>query len=169
MKTKICCILMLYCFLIPPLIGQQQAIISAAGTTSEMEDYSLDWTIGELAVSSFSFADQLFTEGFHQADPNLDPIVFTAKEAKLSIHCYPNPFQNSITVSWQKELDSNKSQLVNLECVVTNVYGREIRRQKLSDGPIQFDLSAVAVGIYFIHLENSISKERQTQKLIKIK
>ena len=169
MKIKMYCMIFLYCFLMPPLIGQHQAIISSSGATSETEEYILDWTIGELAVSSYSFADQLFTEGFHQADPTPKPLIFTIKEAELSIRCFPNPFHGSFTVTWEKETNSSQSQWKDLECIVTNVYGEELSRKKLKDGPIQFDLSSAAIGVYFIHVDNKNTKLRQTQKLIKIK
>lgn len=161
MKPKNLMAVTLFILLIPPLIGQQ--IISSGGAQAEMDNgYTLDWTLGESSVSSFSFSNQLLTEGFHQANPSMTKIFTAQKESKVSIQCFPNPFTHRIQVQWDIAFNTD------VVCSINNVFGEEIRRQVISGNQIQFDLGKEAAGIYFIHLVDKVNQLNVTQKIIKI-
>lgn len=64
-------------------------VIAAAGGSYQDGDVSLDWTVGELAITKLSDGDHIITQGFHQP-----PLLITSTQEVLSdfpVKVYPNP------------------------------------------------------------------------------
>ncbi len=115
--------------------GYGQAVISAAGTA--------DYTLGEIAISSYRDGSLLINEGFHQPGA-----VFTGtvelgqKSYEYSI--YPNPASQYLMLEGEEEL---VSQIKSLKII--DLIGREIHldHDRYHNG-MNIDLREVRAGFY---------------------
>jgi len=61
---------------------------------------------------------------------------------------YPNPTTGKFSITFSKPLQ-------NANILVTGVNGKPIQQFKASGSQVDFDLSAVAAGVYFVRIEES--------------
>lgn len=150
-----------------PLSTHSQAVISSAGNSDRSNEIQLDWTLGETAISIYSFSDGLLTEGFHQANPESKTLHNPKEEKYLSVHIFPNPVSSSFTMTW-KSVNGEEGAILSTRLV--DIYGKEMSRFELKhNSPSQLiSLSDESSGIYFLHLEEISTGQKSIQKIIKI-
>ena len=68
-----------------------QSVISSSGNSNSSDDYTISWTIGELAISTINNSDITLTQGFHQ--PLIVDVIPTGIESSflLEMKAFPNP------------------------------------------------------------------------------
>ena len=110
MKNKLHLLLIiLFGFFTSGILFAQQitpTVISSQGNSNQFSNGQLDWTIGEIAVTTLSVNDLLLTQGFHQPLPAQE-IVDDENQILVSIS--PNPTPNDLTIVIESQVDIDVS------------------------------------------------------------
>lgn len=131
-------------------------LVSSAGDSYQNENYQLDWSIGEIAVATFSGESQILTQGFHQGSLEISTLI-NQTDLEISMKIYPNPTSSYIHLT----TEANKQRL---KVYITNLNGTTIFSGDINAIPWQFDFSGYASGTYLL----MVSKENRTLKSFKI-
>lgn len=107
-------IFILLCGILFSLIAVSQSpdpsVLASAGGISSNSKMSLEWTLGETSVSTISYGENLFTEGFHQPliiiANNRKPELVTATVRDIIISIAPNPVMSILTVKFIGKIES---------------------------------------------------------------
>lgn len=118
----------------------ERSVVSSGGSSFTNSNYAIDWTIGEMAVSTSSTGNSMLTQGFHQyyAGPS------NAKDvaAVPGLKSFPNPTNNSVSFTLE-----NKScqALINLY----DMNGKLLLSENWNTAAaLSVDLSNYASGMY---------------------
>ncbi|MCB9230031.1 MAG: T9SS type A sorting domain-containing protein [Bacteroidia bacterium] len=139
-------------------------VIGSAGDYYTGPTTSVGWTVGESAVATISNSTNTVTQGFHQptysvvaVDPDL--------ESNYEIKVYPNPASNTIFFELNRE-DQAPLQ-VDLVDVQGQILGRQSTTQK--EDLLQFDLSQMAAGHYFLRALQPDGQSVKSFKILKVR
>jgi len=143
------------------------SVVSSAGSSDRIENLSIDWTVGEIAISSMVTSGEMYTEGFHQPlllVEHVDPSANDGTES-LEIRIQPNPVVSILRV----EVDDPLSRILDFEII--DLQGRILEK-------IRYDaiLSATSIemrpypaGLYLLRVvETSSGKLLETYKISKL-
>ena len=112
-------------------------VISSGGDQVSDGSSSLDFTLGELAVSTIANGDQL-TQGFHQGDlRNSTSIIIPALQGNIEV--FPNPASSGLTI---KTDTNNVGHLV----IYNSAGDLVMRRDNIQN--LQIDVSRLPIGTY---------------------
>lgn len=130
---------------------ERQVIASGGGFTTTSE-WSLSFTIGELAIAPFETNDLILLQGFQQGESAQPTSI--QNPAKLRFSVYPNPTTGQVQVSWSEMMKTS------LKISILNAEGRRIQQQTVPDAATRWalDLSKLPDGSYFILLENGFGE-----------
>ncbi len=135
------------------------AVISTAGGHMQNDKVSLDWTLGEAAVSRWKTPQGFVTEGFHQ--PVLE-VSLLPKYGTTMISIAPNPVQSTLNV--QLKEPSKHSLFANL----VDIQGRVlIPLTNLQLGNTEFDMGNLPAGMYFLNVSRQNGKSLEVYKVVK--
>jgi len=136
-------------------------IIASGGDISNSSALSLEWTLGELMVTTNQTRSGNLTEGFHQPFLNiseLPEIVFSSDShddlhSDLKVDVWPNPVHS--IVNFQLESDTENQYF--LECF--DIRGGIVTsKTKISPSTLtKIDLDQYPSGMYFLKLSNEES------------
>lgn len=129
-----------------------------AGTTT------VTWTIGEPLVETIASGSNQITQGFHQPSyvlVGLEPLG----PLGLEVSVYPNPAQDFVYFEFQREIDSPLA----VELVDLNGKVLQERKSILQEDRLEFDLSQLSIGQYFLRLRMDGDREVQAYKIQRIK
>jgi len=137
-------------------------VIANSGTYVSTGTNSLEFTLGELAVSTLNNTGNIITQGFHQTYTGSSYI--NEEEVGFTVNVYPNPTYHEVNVVLNSLLP------MEFTAVVYDSYGRQIFNSSVSSSSkLTLDFTTLAAGTYFITLHNSINhlsiKTIQIQKL----
>ena len=131
----------------------QPSVVNASGGFIQNGTVNVEWSLGELAVTTIGTADNLLTQGFLQ--PLLDSLTGVSSHfAEGEITAFPNP------VSTQLFFKTTSPDIATI--AVCDVLGRMVLETKFST---ELDLHQLNSGMYFIALYD---KKRQLVKSFKI-
>ncbi len=148
--TFFCCLSSLFAQKISP------TVLSSAGDVMKANNFSIEWTLGELATETLRANNLIITQGFHQT--NLT-IVSTNNPEISGLNIYPNPFEQDLIINNQ----SGKKVAVH----IFNVMGQCINDYQILPGTQNITLSELPSGIYI--LEATTNDQKQNFKIEKIK
>lgn len=139
----------------PQVIANSGKYMSAGGN-------SIEFTVGELVVTTLTGTGNMVTQGFHQTYTTSSSI--DENSVTISINVYPNP-----TTDWLNIIVSAEKK-VEFSAIIHDGYGRKVLDEYRSNGSqIQLNISTLAAGSYFISLVNIANnipiKTIQIQKL----
>ena len=129
-----------------PFIGLGQvttpSVVSSSGDSYSNGNIIMDYTLGEIAIETYTNGSTILTQGFHQGDLKVTTSVVNL-DIKTKI--YPNPTTNFIII----ELEKN----VNAELLVYDINGKIVVKDKLNDEQQkQLDFSFLNQGNYLLHI-----------------
>ena len=135
-------------FCLSAMLGYSQSItpqvIASAGDHFEASSgHSLSWTMGELAIETYSASDQVLTQGFHQVFNTVTAIGKLDKNL-IDVVAFPNPSHDYITLKSDAKGDFSLQ--------VYDIKGQLIKEL---DGDVinqPLDLSTLASGSYVLKL-----------------
>jgi len=143
----------IFSFAQPPL----QQLLGSAGATFKNTNYQLDWSIGELQTETYKSGQTMFTQGFQQGT-----YIITAlsqiKDLQFAITAFPNPATDFIT------LKIEKPELENMQYTLTELSGRVLQTNYITNNHHQINLRGIATGAYFLNIQS----ENKTIKSFKI-
>lgn len=77
-------------------------VISSAGNFYKPNDISLSFTIGEIAVETFSSSSNILTQGFQQGSWTINAIGSNPNQT-IQVNIYPNPANEFVMIEWKEE------------------------------------------------------------------
>ena len=122
-------------------------VISNGGDQMKNATISLNWTLGELAISSYSVADYTLGEGFHRhTNPGHSTSFPEMNFSTLKI--WPNPTKGKINIDLTDLGTPQKMEIANL-------LGKRFKFESNISDPV-LDLSHLPEGIYnlILHVGN---------------
>lgn len=135
-------------------------VIGSSGETTISSKTNLQWTLGEIQVSSINTSRGLYTEGFHQPYiqvveiPTVLPIA-----SQLQIKVFPNPASTELIIAFDQKITGS------YEFTLYNSAGKLADHGRLDVGlQTSLDVSRQIPGTYWlqiIHTE-TLSQEKQT-------
>jgi hypothetical protein len=146
-------------FLIAGIRSIAQEVISTAGFNGSNVSGSLDWTIGEPVVETYTSANNNLTQGFQQSTVTVTSIDTYNNSADIS--AYPNP------VNRQVNIVHNNDKTIEVE--MYDAAGQFLLRRTLSGIENSIDISLLANGIYFVRVYNTSNNLIKILKVDKVK
>jgi len=138
-------------------------IVASAGETFQGNFLQIDWSLGELAITTIQNSSQQLTQGFHQ--PNFAVTSIDELSQKIGqIQIFPNPASSII------EMNANFDQSRNVIIQLTNLNGRLLWMTKSNGDQIKQvrDITNLPSGTYFLKFLIDENEHSQTFKIQKI-
>jgi len=139
-------------------------ILSTAGTSYQGSSITIDWTLGELAITRVSNSNDQITQGFHQPTYTITK-VNTLTEDIGRIKVFPNP-----TSDWL-QMDLAFEQKRAVQFFLFDQLGKLLANEKKEGVKIQFNssLKRLPAGNYYLNFSIDNNTFQQTFKIQKIK
>lgn len=138
-------------------------VISSGGNYHQNASGSLQWTIGEPIIETFSRPQGILTQGFQQSNYTISlfdstHIVFFPKFNEnqiiipnFTVTVYPNPASDFINIG------INSTEASNTKIELLDFSGKLILKENIIELQHQIDLSSIPQGIYFLRVTNYLS------------
>lgn len=138
-------------------------IVSSAGETFQGSSTQIDWTLGELAITTIQNASQQITQGFHQPNYTITSVDKLPQEIG-EIKIYPNPTSDRI------EMKLNFVQRIYVKIQLIDLSGKLIWSEEKTGSQIEqvIDIVNLSNGNYFLNLLIDDNQFSQTFKIQKI-
>jgi hypothetical protein len=139
-------------------------VVSSSGGTVSNATTVLDWTVGELAVTTLENNSQLITQGFHQLSVELTSTRELPREVG-QIEVFPNPTADQL----QATLEFVQPRLVDMRLLDINgrvVWTKQMRGSRLQSSQ---DVSHLPAGTYLLHVVIDGDEYSQTFRVQKIR
>lgn len=164
MKEKLLLLLFCFCGCIYGIAQSlSPSVLASQGAISQGDNFSLEWTLGELAVATIRTPDGMLTEGFHQ--PVLKVEELTSLTEGYQITLAPNPVKSILSVDIRSETEAEVTmQLLNL-----NGQPLQIHRANFPFETTELDLSNYPSGLYFLRFSEKDGKLLKTFKITKVR
>ena len=130
-------------------------VVNSAGEVIQNSSHSLEWSLGELAVSTLKSPENLLTEGFLQPETGIVPTHDIFDESRFS--AFPNPVGDKLTL--QTDLPGITNVLVH------DVSGKLVLEIGFQQ---QIELSNLNSGLYIVSLFNKQNISIHSFKISKI-
>jgi len=148
------------------VFGQQieRSTLSAAGNSAEIGDIQLDWTLGQIAVSTVSSGSLILTQGFQQ--PIFTRTVGLDKlDKSLSLSHYPNPTTGLVNFNFGD--DNSDGVILELYDLRSSLLRKFVLENRIND--YQLDMSAFEDGSYFAKVIYLPTLDYSTTKIVKVR
>ena len=119
---------------------------------------SLSWQIAT-TFTGITIGDTLAMYANPAAYDTGCPVDITTPNSLEGVRVFPNPNTGIFTLQNQQNTP--------LTCTIYDLYGRQIRQQKITMPSQQIDLHDVPNGVYLIHLLDENTNQSTTRKIIK--
>lgn len=135
-------------------------VVSSAGGYGSTASVSVSSTVGEVAIATVTSGSFTITQGFQQPDGLFSNDVKSTASVVVGYELYPNPAQNSITLS----LKTDNNALLHFS--IYDAAGRLMHRQRNVTVEKQYkrsiDLAGYSSGNYLLHITDSQGTLAQT-------
>jgi hypothetical protein len=140
--------------------NQTLEVIGAGGGKFSTSKYSMDWTLGETAISSWASTDKIVTVGFQQ--PRLEVILEKPRTTAPNVSIAPNPVQSTLNIQLAFE---SKTQL---SAQLLDVQGKILaKRIPLNQPNTELNMENLPSGMYFLHIYTTKGEPLEVFKVIK--
>jgi hypothetical protein len=148
-------------FLSIPSFGQNDIIqtVNPAGGNGSNSNMSLDWSLGQIAVSTLVSDQAILTQGLLQENILITQIG-TPSEIQPEIKVYPNPTAGDliITISDNRPLNYN----------LTDLNGKLWLKGQCQDNENTLDLNDLPVGEYILNISDNTNRNANSYKITKL-
>ncbi|MGE0089209.1 MAG: T9SS type A sorting domain-containing protein [Bacteroidales bacterium] len=157
-------LLLAFNFLLIVGYGQSisSSVIASGGGSSEAGGLNLSYTIGELAIETFTTTNMVLTQGFQQGYYDItsvnDPLV-----QSIDLEIYPNPAIDFISI----EIKNTEVKFIQLE--LYSIDGVLVTNEKWENTgtPYKFELNRFSANQYILKVIDLENKNTSTFKIIK--
>jgi hypothetical protein len=136
----------------------ERDVVASTGDRQSNGSLIVEWTLGEIMISSVSNSNIAITEGFHQPVKALTGIDDNAEATGAGIRVFPNPTAGKIQFKI-----THRSKLEQVE--LYDMSGKQLAVWSQSVGII--DLTTYADGMYGLRFQFEKQGENYTQLIIK--
>lgn len=162
--------ILIVCLMLGGISSQSQTIqkqvIGSLGGISSGGSYSVDCTVGETVIDTFSSGSFVLYQGYHHANDSSN--VSSLKEVILSVNynLYPNPTANN------SKLEITANRATNCSVTLFSAEGRLIQNSLVDlnagvQSVIELNISTQASGVYFVRITQDNNTPIKTLRLIK--
>jgi hypothetical protein len=148
-------------------------VISSAGGISAGEKITLEWTLGESAISTVRHEKGMLTEGYHQpllqlVNVNADEIpsleyTETLQSHGLQLRAIPNPVMSVLQVTIESSLvDEGRLQLLSANGKLLSEWATLLQQSSMD-----LAMDTYAAGTYFLILRDEDGRILESRKIIK--
>ena len=132
-----------------------QKLVSATGGVYSDANLNVSWSVGEVAIETFTDGNYVLTQGFQQ--PGLVLVGLEDFDEQFSkIKVYPNPTSEYVRMDLNVDIE-------NLSYRVVDAGGKVIESNKIQNPSVKISFNTVESGLYLIQLMEG----KQTKKIIK--
>ena len=129
-----------------PMIGFGQvttpSVVSSSGDSYSNGNIIMDYTLGEIAIETYTNGSTILTQGFHQ---EILKITIQVEDISIKTKIYPNPTTDLLII----ELEKN----VIADILVYDINGKIVIKDKFNDEKQkQLDFSFLTQGNYLLHI-----------------
>jgi len=148
-------------FLSIPSYSQNEIIqtVSPAGGNGSNSNISLDWSLGQIAVSTLVSNQAILTQGLLQENILITQIG-TPSEKLPEIKVYPNPTAGFLIITFS----DNKPLIYNL----TDLNGKLLLKGQCLDIENTLDLNDLPVGEYILNISDNTNRNANSYKITKL-
>ena len=136
--------------------------ISSCGNTWTIDNYNLCFTVGELAIETFSQNSIILTQGFHQ-EQEYSIINISESTQGPMISVFPNPTQDKLDIIFNNHHDYANLSLKDMRGNTIINYSNISTNEKTS-----MELSQFSQGVYFIEILLKNSQQKIVYQIQKI-
>ena len=128
---------------------QERALVSASGFQGQAAGYSVEYSLGELAIGTFTAGGLTALVGFHQPPPDASTGI-PLLNSLIQVRAFPNPTSAWVNV----QLSGNgKDQLRHLSLIdVRGIPVMHFNGQELTSNPFRIYLRDLHPGMYFMRV-----------------
>ncbi|MEE4177201.1 MAG: T9SS type A sorting domain-containing protein [Bacteroides sp.] len=128
---------------------QERALVSASGFQGEAAGYFVEYSLGELAIGTFSAGGYTALLGFHQ--PPLDPSTdIPLLNGAIQVKAFPNPTRSWVNVQVS---ENGKDQIRHLSLIdMRGITVMHFNGQELTSNPYQISMRDLHPGMYFMRV-----------------
>ena len=132
-------------------------VIGTAGKTQSNSNLKISWTAGEPVVGLMTAGGNQLGNGYY---PAMDIQALSIDDVSLNVEImlYPNPTSQSLNVS-HPDLTSFQIQIVDMNG--KQIYAGTIQKD------VPLDVSSYTQGMYLVIIENNVTNQKNTYKIIK--
>lgn len=153
-------IIILFALLFAAIASYAQQVVANSGNTGSAAGYTVDWTLGEPAIETFTGTNNILTQGFHQTQ-----LVITALKENLypglEVKAYPNPTGNFLKIEVIQPGNEE------FQYVLTDIEGRKVMKKKRFTDAEDINMSSYVPGIYMVIVSNSKQERVKIFKIVK--
>ena len=133
-------------------VSNAQTVLAAGGNTSEGQNISLSWTLGELAISTLTTEKGFLTEGFHQPEMLVERLDAATEKWQpgIKVSIAPNPVQQQLYV----ELFHTEDLDFTLSMYDLNGKRLWLKQGKDVQRITSIDMMDLPSGFYILKIEN---------------
>jgi hypothetical protein len=147
-------------FLLLGLGLHAQEIVSATGGDGSGAGGSVSYTIGQTAYDTHTNINGSVAQGVQQPYEISTSVGIKVTEIMLNLTAYPNPTNNSLTLSIDNYNDEN------LKYQLHDIQGRLLLNKKVTSGHTILDLTSLPASAYLLHIKEN-STRIKTFRIIK--
>lgn len=133
-------------------------VVAASGQSFSSPGKQIDFTIGEIVISSLTSSDKTLTQGFHQPKILITGVEDPDDEFVFSL--YPNPADRFVIIESTQETE--------MQVHVYDIMGKVLQVSSLFTKKITIDLQSLASGHYNMVITNAFGNHLSSYKMIKI-
>ena len=134
-----------------------QEVVSSAGETYTGTNGVIDFTLGEVVISTVSSTSNDITQGFHQTNWNF--VGLDDFDPDFEANVYPNPMETTLNVS--------VSEFEDVHYELIDATGRIVQASALTEEITKIDVQNYVTGSYQLRLLKSNNELIKNFNLIK--
>lgn len=145
----------------------EKQVIGSLGGISSGGSYSVDCTVGETVVDTFSSGSILLYQGYHHPTDSLNSTSISEIKLTAQVVLFPNPTTANTTLRV-----SGASLSTNLSIQVYSLEGKLISTSKMTvnkaiHSETSIDLGSESAGVYLVRITDVNSLYTQSLRLVK--
>lgn len=82
-------------------------VIANAGDYFSDGTYTLSWTLGEVAIETYTAGNNILTQGFQQPDYDYITIITEDETENLHVSLYPNPVNQNLFIEYSTDNETD--------------------------------------------------------------
>lgn len=125
----------------------ERQVLAASGGYSVNNDFSISWTLGEVATETLTDYKLYLTQGFQQPDSSGVVPVIELPYGNILVRVFPNPVNDVLNVEVSALLRPG-----SIKIGLTDLNGRLITEQKLDGLTSTIEMRQLPASTYFLYL-----------------
>ncbi|MCT4640427.1 MAG: T9SS type A sorting domain-containing protein [Bacteroidales bacterium] len=123
-----------------------QRVLSSSGGTGTFDDFSVNWSIGEVVTETFSIGGIIVNQGFNQYAETVKDITTVDGYETINAIAYPNPTTNYVYIK------VSDIELTGLSYMLTTLEGMPIIQEPINSEETAVDLLTLSPSLYLLSI-----------------